>query len=163
MQAEVFLKATKVDGVYTCDPVKHPERAQRYERLSYKQVTHEELQVCWCCGNNSRRLGACATGCLPSSACLTRTHTHTHTPSPPGICPVCVQVMDETAITLCKENNIPVIVFNALQPGNILRAAMGEGVGTVVTHADDNLAAAAAAVAAAPRIRIGDADLSEEA
>jgi uridylate kinase len=45
IQAEVFLKATKVDGVYTCDPVKHPEKAQRYERLSYKQVTDEGLQV----------------------------------------------------------------------------------------------------------------------
>jgi uridylate kinase len=45
VQAEVFLKATKVDGVYTCDPVKHPEKAQRYERLSYRQVTNDELQV----------------------------------------------------------------------------------------------------------------------
>jgi hypothetical protein len=50
------------------------------------------------------------------------------------------QVMDETAVTLCKENNIPVIVFNAMQPGNILRAAMGEDVGTVVSHADTSLA-----------------------
>eukprot|EP00878_Enallax_costatus_P041125 GHUV01047637.1.p1 GENE.GHUV01047637.1~~GHUV01047637.1.p1 ORF type:complete len:150 (-),score=29.85 GHUV01047637.1:44-493(-) len=45
VQAEVFLKATKVDGVYTCDPVKHPEKAQRYERLSYRQVTDDQLQV----------------------------------------------------------------------------------------------------------------------
>jgi hypothetical protein len=45
IQAEVFLKATKVDGVYTCDPVKHPEKAQRYERLTYRQVTDEGLQV----------------------------------------------------------------------------------------------------------------------
>jgi hypothetical protein len=45
VQAEVFLKATKVDGVYTCDPVKHPDKAQRYERLSYRQVTNDELQV----------------------------------------------------------------------------------------------------------------------
>lgn len=49
--------------------------------------------------------------------------------------------MDETAITLCKENNVPVIVFNALQPGNILRAAMGEAVGTIVSSADDELPA----------------------
>ncbi|WIA08562.1 hypothetical protein OEZ86_011154 [Tetradesmus obliquus] len=104
VQAEVFLKATKVDGVYTHDPVKHPDKAQRYERLSYRQVTHDELQV-----------------------------------------------MDETAVTLCKENNIPVIVFNAMQPGNILRAAMGEDVGTVVSHAD------AALAAAVPRIRIAEA------
>lgn len=41
----MFLKATKVDGVYTCDPVKHPDKAQRYERLTYRQVTDEGLQV----------------------------------------------------------------------------------------------------------------------
>jgi uridylate kinase len=49
--------------------------------------------------------------------------------------------MDETAITLCKENNIPVIVFNALEPGNILKAAMGESVGTVVSDGDEELPA----------------------
>lgn len=38
VQAEVFLKATKVDGVYTCDPVKHPGKAKRYQKLSYRQV-----------------------------------------------------------------------------------------------------------------------------
>jgi uridylate kinase len=47
--------------------------------------------------------------------------------------------MDETAITLCKENNIPVIVFNALEPGNILKAAMGSPIGTVVSDYDDTL------------------------
>lgn len=54
VQAEVFLKATKVDGVYTCDPMKHPDKAQRYERLSYRQVTNEELQV----------RGGAARGCM---------------------------------------------------------------------------------------------------
>ncbi|KAI8466060.1 MAG: Aspartate/glutamate/uridylate kinase [Monoraphidium minutum] len=98
MNAEVFLKATKVDGIYTCDPVKHPDSARRYDRLSYRRVAAEGLQV-----------------------------------------------MDETAITLCKENNVPVIVFNALQPGNILRAAMGEAVGTVVSDVDGELPPAAAA------------------
>ncbi|KAI8464249.1 MAG: uridylate kinase [Monoraphidium minutum] len=92
VNAEVFLKATKVDGVYDCDPVKNPGTAKRYDRLSYRRVAFEGLQV-----------------------------------------------MDETAITLCKENNIPVIVFNALQPGNILAAAMGEAVGTVVSGVDDEL------------------------
>ncbi|KAF8072628.1 pyrH [Scenedesmus sp. PABB004] len=92
VQAEVLLKATKVDGIFSCDPAKHPDKAQRYERLSYRQVTSQELGV-----------------------------------------------MDETAVTLCKENNIPVIVFNAMQPGNIVRAAMGDDVGTVVTHADEAL------------------------
>jgi len=92
MNAEVFLKATKVDGVYDCDPVKHPDTAIRYDKLSYRQVSLENLQV-----------------------------------------------MDETAITLCKENNIPVIVFNALEPGNILKAAMGSPIGTVVADYDDTL------------------------
>lgn len=65
--------------------------------------------------------------------------------------------MDETAVTLCKENNIPVIVFNALQPGNILRAAMGEDVGTVVTHADEALAARATKI----RIAESSADFTD--
>ena len=47
--------------------------------------------------------------------------------------------MDETAITLCKENNIPVIVFDIAQPGNTLRACMGEPVGTTVADLDDEL------------------------
>jgi len=84
-------QATKVDGIYDCDPVKHPD-AKRYDRLSYRRVALDGLEV-----------------------------------------------MDETAITLCKENNIPVIVFNALQPGNILKAAMGDSVGTVVSNVDDDL------------------------
>lgn len=45
VNAEVFLKATKVDGVYDCDPMKHPERAKRYHKLSYRQVALEGLQV----------------------------------------------------------------------------------------------------------------------
>lgn len=89
INAEVFLKATKVDGVYDCDPVKHPH-AKRYSKLTYRQVALDNLQV-----------------------------------------------MDGTAVTLCKENNIPVIVFNALERGNILRAALGEPVGTVVSDAED--------------------------
>lgn len=44
MNAQVFLKATKVDGVYEADPLKHPE-ARRYEKLSYRRVAHEGLQV----------------------------------------------------------------------------------------------------------------------
>jgi uridylate kinase len=43
--------------------------------------------------------------------------------------------MDETAVTLCKENDIKIVIFDALVPGNILRAAMGEDVGTLVSHA----------------------------
>ncbi|GLC37466.1 hypothetical protein PLESTB_001857300 [Pleodorina starrii] len=89
MNADVFMKATKVDGVYDCDPMKH-QHAKKYEKLSYRQVSQDNLQV-----------------------------------------------MDETAITLCKENNIPVLVFNVMERGNVLRAAMGQNVGTVVDSSDD--------------------------
>lgn len=46
-----------------------------------------------------------------------------------------LRVMDETAVTLCKENNIPVIVFSISEKGNILKAALGEQVGTIVADA----------------------------
>jgi uridylate kinase len=85
MKAEVILKATKVDGIYTADPVKHPE-ATRYERISYLQVLQERLQV-----------------------------------------------MDATAISLCMDNKLPILVFNLKTPGNIRRVVMGEAVGTIVT------------------------------
>jgi uridylate kinase len=85
MKAEVILKATKVDGIYTADPVKHPE-ATRYERISYLQVLQERLQV-----------------------------------------------MDATAISLCMDNKLPILVFNLKTPGNIKRVVMGEAIGTIVT------------------------------
>jgi uridylate kinase len=85
MKAEVILKATKVDGIYTADPAKHPD-ATRYERISYLQVLQERLQV-----------------------------------------------MDATAISLCMDNKLPILVFNLKTPGNIRRVVMGEAVGTVVT------------------------------
>ena len=69
MKAEVILKATKVDGIYTADPVKHPD-ATRYERISYLQVLQERLQV-----------------------------------------------MDATAISLCMDNKLPILVFNLKTPG----------------------------------------------
>lgn len=47
-----------------------------------------------------------------------------------------LKVMDATAVTLCKENDIPVLVFNILEPGNILRAVLGEPVGTLVGSQD---------------------------
>eukprot|EP00191_Tetraselmis_sp_GSL018_P001412 CAMPEP_0177598784 /NCGR_PEP_ID=MMETSP0419_2-20121207/12584_1 /TAXON_ID=582737 /ORGANISM="Tetraselmis sp., Strain GSL018" /LENGTH=229 /DNA_ID=CAMNT_0019091353 /DNA_START=314 /DNA_END=1003 /DNA_ORIENTATION=- len=85
IEADVLMKATKVDGVYDCDPMQNPN-AKRYERLSFEQVAQERLGV-----------------------------------------------MDETAITLCKENHIPVLVFDLLQPGNVLRAVLGhDGIGTTV-------------------------------
>jgi uridylate kinase len=85
MKAEVILKATKVDGIYTADPVKHPE-ATRYEKISYLQVLQERLQV-----------------------------------------------MDATAISLCMDNKLPIIVFNLKTPGNIKRVVSGDPVGTLVT------------------------------
>jgi uridylate kinase len=85
MKAEVILKATKVDGIYSADPVKHPD-ATRYEKISYLQVLQERLQV-----------------------------------------------MDATAISLCMDNKLPIIVFNLKTPRNIKRVVMGEPVGTLVT------------------------------
>jgi uridylate kinase len=85
MKAEVILKATKVDGIYTADPVKFPD-ATRYENISYLQVLQERLQV-----------------------------------------------MDATAISLCMDNKLPILVFNLKTPGNIRRVVMGEAIGTMVT------------------------------
>ncbi len=84
VKAEVILKATKVDGIYTADPVTNPA-ATRYERISYLQVLQDRLQV-----------------------------------------------MDATAISLCMDNKLPIVVFNLLTPGNIRRVVQGEAVGTTV-------------------------------
>jgi uridylate kinase len=89
--ADAYFKATKVDGVYDCDPVKHPERAKLHRRLSFREVMMNNLEV-----------------------------------------------MDETAITLCKENNIPVVVFNLTRPGNIVQALMGNSeIGTCIECASE--------------------------
>jgi uridylate kinase len=85
IKADVILKGTKVDGIYSADPVKFPD-ATRYEQVSYLQVLQERLQV-----------------------------------------------MDATAVTLCMDNRLPIIVFNLKTPGNIRRVVMGEAVGTVVS------------------------------
>jgi uridylate kinase len=82
--AEVILKATKVDGVYSADPKTHPE-AVRYTELTYIDVLNRELKV-----------------------------------------------MDSTAISLCMDNGLPIIVFNLLEPGNIRKAVCGERIGTIV-------------------------------
>jgi uridylate kinase len=84
IKADVILKATKVDGIYTADPLEHPD-AERYDRVSYLQVLQERLQV-----------------------------------------------MDATAISLCMDNRLPIVVFNLRTPGNIRRVVMGELVGTTV-------------------------------
>ncbi len=85
VKADVILKATKVDGIYTADPVKDPT-ATRYERISYLQVLQDRLQV-----------------------------------------------MDATAISLCMDNKLPIVVFNLRTPGNVRRVVAGEPVGTTVT------------------------------
>lgn len=83
--AEVILKATKVDGVYDADPLKHAG-AKRYGELTYIDVLNKELRV-----------------------------------------------MDSTAISLCMDNHLPIIVFNILQKGNIKRVVSGEDIGTLVS------------------------------
>ena len=84
IKAEVILKATKVDGIYTADPLLDPS-ATRYESISYLQVLGERLSV-----------------------------------------------MDATAISLCMDNKLPIVVFNLRTPGNIRRVVQGEAVGTTV-------------------------------
>jgi len=85
MRAEVILKGTKVDGIYTADPMIHPN-AQRYDAISYLEVLERGLKV-----------------------------------------------MDATAISLCMDNKLPIVVFSLRQPGNLRRVIMGEPVGTKVT------------------------------
>jgi uridylate kinase len=85
IKADIILKATKVDGVYSADPVMDTT-AKRFNEITYRQVLEKELKV-----------------------------------------------MDASAISLCMDNNLPIIVFNMREPGNIRRVVMGEvGVGTKV-------------------------------
>jgi uridylate kinase len=85
IDAEVILKATRVDGVYDADPLLHPE-ARRYEQLTYVDVLTERLQV-----------------------------------------------LDATAVSLCMENDLPIVVFDVNRPDNIRRVALGEPVGTIIS------------------------------
>ena len=85
INADVILKATKVDGVYSKDPVKN-KNAKRFTKLRYIDVIKKGLKV-----------------------------------------------MDATAVTLCMENNIPIVVFNINKKGNIKRAVTGENIGTLVS------------------------------
>jgi uridylate kinase len=84
IKAQVIAKATKVDGVYDKDPMKHTD-AVMYREISYLDVL-------------SKGLG----------------------------------VMDATSIAMCRENKLPILVFNLNTPGNIMRVAMGDPVGTVI-------------------------------
>lgn len=85
INADVLLKATKVDGVYSDDPVRNPA-AVRYPRLTFDKVLADKLNV-----------------------------------------------MDATAIVMCRENRLPLRVFNLHRTGDLTRIARGEDVGTVVT------------------------------
>jgi uridylate kinase len=84
IKAEVILKGTKVDGVYTADPLLDPT-ATKYPAISYLQVLEKQLKI-----------------------------------------------MDATAISLCMDNKLPIVIFNLRQAGNIRRAVLGEAVGTTV-------------------------------
>jgi uridylate kinase len=84
--AELLLKATKVNGVYSDDPMRNPS-AQRYQRLSFDRVLDDRLAV-----------------------------------------------MDATAIVLCRDNRLPLRVFNLSNAGDLPRVVRGEDVGTLVTH-----------------------------
>jgi uridylate kinase len=84
MKADVIIKATSVDGIYSADPKKDPG-ATRYEDLSYRDVMRDELRV-----------------------------------------------MDQTAIALCRENELPLIVLNIHTPRAVSRAILGERIGTLV-------------------------------
>lgn len=85
IQAEVLVKATKVDGVYTADPEKITD-AQLYEQLSYDQVLQQKLRV-----------------------------------------------MDHSAISLCQENNVDIIVCNLMKSGQVARVARGDKIGTLIS------------------------------
>src|SRR5205085_4154125 len=85
IKAEVILKATKVEGVYSADPVKDPT-AVLYDCITYQEVLEQRLQV-----------------------------------------------MDASAISLCMDNRLPIVVFNMQTPGNIMRVVTGTpGIGTKV-------------------------------
>ncbi len=85
IKAEVILKGTKVNGVYTADPMLDPH-ATKYPTISYLQVLERQLKV-----------------------------------------------MDATAISLCMDNKLPIVVFDLREPGNIRRVVMGEPIGTTVS------------------------------
>ena len=85
MECDAFLKGTKVDGVYTADPMKNPD-AQHYESLTYLDVLTKDLKV-----------------------------------------------MDATAISLARENSIPILVFNVREEGNFAKVMQGTGKYTIVT------------------------------
>lgn len=85
IKAEIIMKATKVDGVYSADPFKD-KNAKKYDKLKFIEVLNQDLKV-----------------------------------------------MDSTAISMCMDNSLPILVFNLNQTGNIKKAALGEAIGTIVS------------------------------
>jgi len=86
IKADIILKGTKVDGIYSADPMTNPE-ATRFEKISYQEVLEKQLKV-----------------------------------------------MDASSISLCMDNNLPIMVFNMRESGNILKAVQGDlTIGTLVT------------------------------
>ncbi|MGL5088519.1 MAG: UMP kinase [Cetobacterium sp.] len=86
INADVVIKATKVDGIYDMDPVKFTD-AKKYAEVTYTEVLNKDLKV-----------------------------------------------MDATAISLCRENNLPIVVFDSITEGNIKRVVLGEKIGTTVIN-----------------------------
>jgi uridylate kinase len=84
MEADVVLKGTRVDGVYTSDPEKDPD-AEKYDELTFSEALEKELGI-----------------------------------------------LDQTAFAMCKENGLPIIVFNMNEKGNLKRLLSGEKIGTLV-------------------------------
>ncbi len=84
--ADVLLKGTRVDGVYTADPEKDPE-ARKFDNISFEEAIERRLKV-----------------------------------------------MDSTAFTMCRENSMPVIVFDMNKPGNLLKVIKGIGIGTLISN-----------------------------
>jgi uridylate kinase len=82
--ADVLLKGTRVDGVYTADPEKDP-KAEKFEKISFEEVISKRLKV-----------------------------------------------MDSTAFTMCRDNNMPMIVFDMNKPGNLIKLIEGKTIGTLV-------------------------------
>lgn len=84
IDADVILKGTRVNGIYSEDPEQNPD-AKMFDKITFKDVFNKDLKV-----------------------------------------------MDMTAFTLCKENNVPIVVFNMNEPGNLRKVVYGDNVGTLV-------------------------------
>ena len=89
IKADIILKETKVDGIYSADPIENP-KATRFKKISYQEVLEKQLKV-----------------------------------------------MDASSISLCMDNNLPIMVFNMRESGNIIKAVNGDlTIGTIVTLGD---------------------------